>query len=190
MRFTYGYKSPTNNKMKKLLFIIFSSILPILSFSQKQDLKFEFNFEEYYVDTLYNQMNVILKNDTENLLVFWVDLEADSSLSINEKIREYFYKVKGDFSLFQLIYDGNVASYTPLLSQGFFKTIKPNDSFTITIRKDGKVENWEKYKQSISEKIIAVKATEIGRIQFDESLNQFEFSCNTLVWPNCWLKNK
>jgi len=66
-----------------------------------------------------------LYNESDNVIWLWIEKEDFSELSDSIKARRYFYKRKGDFSLYHLALDGNVASMVQSVFSVFVKRIEP-----------------------------------------------------------------
>jgi hypothetical protein len=81
-----------------------------------------------------------------------------------------------------MIWDGNVGSFTPDLFDSFMKVIKPKEQFTVSVIIKGKViTNYEN-------RITIVNANEIRGLQIDSSIEMFNFSAKSVTILDEWLK--
>jgi len=168
--------------MKRIIFILFGTLLVFSSHSQNNNLQVERNISEYFVDTLYSQIDFCYSNTSDSVYVLWIEKDDVDSLSNPKKIKNHFFTRKGDWSLMGLIWDGNVASFTPGLFDSFMKVIKPKEQFIVSFIKKGKVvTNYEN-------RIIIVNANEIRGLQIDRSIEMFNYSAKSVTILDEWLK--
>ena len=120
--------------IKTSALILFGLLLCSSLQSQLSNLDVDITANEYYVDTSeYHQIDFTYRNNTDSTYILWIEKDAADSLLFQDVIRNYFFRVKGDASLMQIIWDGNVASFTPGLFQTFLKIIRPEQQFTVTV---------------------------------------------------------
>ena len=93
--------------MKRIVLILFGTLLVFSSHSQNKNLRVERNISKYFVDTLYSQIDFCYSNTSDSVYILWIEKDNVDSLSNFKKIRKHFYNTKGDFSLIQIIWDGN-----------------------------------------------------------------------------------
>jgi hypothetical protein len=174
--------------MKRLGLILLGFIATLSSYSQKEFVTIERNVNEYYVDTLYTQIDINYSSISDSALVLWIEKDNIDSLSDSKLIRKHFFTRKGDWSLMQMIWDGNVASFVPGLFDSFIKIIMPNEKFTVSILQKGKVENNTDLINSLERHIMIVKAVDIKGLQVDSSLDMFNYKANSVIIFTDWLK--
>jgi hypothetical protein len=78
------------------------------------------------VYTVYNIGNSIV----------WLWFEKKDNLSEEKKLKDYFFGIKSDISLFHILTDANVNvsnDFSPTLFYSFLKYINPHDSFKIQL---------------------------------------------------------
>jgi hypothetical protein len=186
-----NYKKPpeTSLNMKRIGLIFFGMGFVFSSYSQKNLLQVERNVSEYGVDTtLFTQIEFCYSNTSDSAYVLWFEKDNVDSLSNFKKIRKHFFSTKGDMSLMQIIWDGNVGSFVPGLFDGFMKVIKPNEQFIVSILKMGKFETYSDVIESIEKQIVIVKANEITGLQIDRSIEMFNYSSKSITIFDEWLK--
>jgi hypothetical protein len=175
--------------MKRIVLILFGMVLGFSSYSQINLLRVERNVSEYGVDsTLYTQIEFCYSNTSDSAYVLWIEKDNVDSLSNFKKIRKHFFSTKGDMSLMQIIWDGNVGSFVPGLFDGFMKVIKPKEQFIVSILKKGKIETNSDMIKSMEKQIVIVKANEITGLQIDRSIEMFNFSSKSITIFDEWLK--
>jgi hypothetical protein len=174
--------------MKRLGLIMLGLISTLSSYSQNELLTIERNVSEYYVDTLYMQIDFHYSSISDRALVLWIEKDNVDSLSDSKRIRKHFFTRKGDWSLMQLIWDGNVSSFVPGLFDSFIKIIKPNEKFTVSILQKGEVENKIDFINSLEKHIVIVKAADIKGLQVDSSIDMFNYKAPSLIIFADWLK--
>lgn len=112
------------------------------SFAQSANLKnycVQTDSVQYYIQTPDNNFNkyYILSYKIHNTSdsIIWLWFEKKSNLDKDRKLKEYFFRIKGNISLFHILTDANVSiqDSVPVLFYTFLKCINVNDSFTIQI---------------------------------------------------------
>ena len=177
--------------MKRIVFILVGMVLAFNSYSQKNLVRIERNVSTYIVDTtLYSQIDFCYSNTSDSVYVLWIERDNVDSLSNIKKIKRHFFTQKGDWSLMQLIWDGNVSIFVPGLFDSFMKVIKPKEQFIVSIVKKGKVVTNSDIVKSIEKQIIFVNANEIRglQIEIDRSIDQFNYSAKIVTILAEWLK--
>lgn len=109
--------------MKKITIFLLGLFFISSSYSQNNLLRVERNVSEYFVDTLYTQIDFCYSNYSDSTFILWFDMDNIDSLSNNQKIRKHFHKMGGDITFMQMILDGNVANFVPGLFESFIKVI-------------------------------------------------------------------
>ena len=97
------------------LLILFLLILFALGvYSQNNGIKPEVRINKYFVDSItFNQIDLLYTNSSGSSCILWIEKTKVDSLSNNDKIRNYFYKRKGDFTLSELAYE-HLANEIPI----------------------------------------------------------------------------
>ena len=174
--------------MKRLELVLLVLILTLSLYSQKEFVKIDSRVSEYYVDTLYSQIDFRYSNISDGALVLWIEKDNVDSLSDSKRIRKHFFTRKGDWSLMQILWDGNVASFVPGLFDSFIKIINPDEIFTVSILQEGSVLNNTDLINSLARHIVIVKAADIKGLQIDSSIDMFIFKPESVIIFADWLK--
>lgn len=123
--------------MRKMWYFIGSAFLlfcctNFLFGATKKDIQHA--IEVYYIgdipvlEVLYN-----IKNTGNHPLWVWFSKSNLTQCSDSIKVRDYFRKVKGDWSLYQLAMDGNVGDFKPMIFFSFIKVLQPQETFVIQV---------------------------------------------------------
>lgn len=119
---------------------------------------------DYYINKKkYSLIDIKVHNNTDENVLLW--LEQDTIIQkkrIEDKIKNYFVKNKGDFSLLNMIYDyGSTfeSAYTEIFST-FYKALAPKEIFHIIFLFDYSFPN-DNIDKLLLEQIIVVKETEL-----------------------------
>lgn len=171
--------------MRSIL-IILGLTYTLFSYSQDGLLKIDRSLSEYYADTLYSQIDFLYSNSSDSTLVLWIEKRNVDSLSNTQKIKNHFFTRKGDGSLMQMIWDGNVASFVPGLFDSFIKVIMPNEQFRVSILRKGKTR--PEMISSLEKHIVIVRAGEIKGLQIDSSIDMFTFKANNVIILSDWIE--
>lgn len=119
--------------MRKILCIV---CLTILYFSVAACQEFKVNIRDYsyFIDSIeINLTTLQIKNPTKENLLVWIERNSAVGSTMDQKVKSYFFKNKGDFSLIQLVNENLVNEIKPVVFSSFIKEVTPNDSFLITI---------------------------------------------------------
>lgn len=110
-----------------------------------------------------------LYNDSDNTIWLWLEKDDFSALSDSIKARRYFYKRKGDFSLYNLALDGNVASMGQSVFNVFVKRIGPKEHFAIQIISKNEISDLYQQKifQFLDKHVVALSERELSRYVHD-----------------------
>ncbi|MFB6319633.1 hypothetical protein [Saccharicrinis sp. FJH54] len=172
--------------MKNIGLIFIGLIISMISYSQDKLWQIDKEVSEYYTDTLYSQIDLRYSNSTDSALVLWIEKYNVDSISDSKKIKNHFFTRKGDWSLIQIILDGNVSSFVPGLFDSFMKVVKPGDQFTVSILSKGKTSS--DLISSLEKHIVIVKAGDIKGLQIDDSIDMFNFKANNVIILADWIK--
>jgi hypothetical protein len=177
------------NNMKRIVIVILGMLLTLKSYPQENLLQIERKISEFSVDTtLYSQIDFCYSNTSDNTYVLWIERDNIDSLSNFKRIKKRFHNTKGDMSLIQMIWDGNVGSYTPGLFETFMKIVKPGEKFIVSIIKKGKISTSTNFINSIGKQVVFVNADEIRGLQIVSNIEKFNFSANSVTILAEWLK--
>lgn len=172
--------------MRNIVLIFIGLFFSISLCPQDKLWRIDKELTEFYTDTLYNQLDLKYSNSSDIALVLWIEKYNVDSISDSKKIKNHFFTRKGDWSLMQMIWDGNFANFVPGLFDSFMKVVKPKDQFTISILKKGKISLDE---ISFLEKhIVIVKVGDIKGLQIDNSIDMFNFKRNNVIVLAEWIK--
>jgi len=172
--------------MKSILLIFFGFTFSLISYSQDNLWRIDKEVSEYYTDTLYSQLDLHYSNSSDSALVLWIEKYNVDSISDSKKIKNHFFNRKGDWSLMQMIWDGNVASFVPGLFDSFMKVVKPKDQFTVSIIKKGKISSDEI--SPFERHIVIVKVGDIKGLQIDKSIDMYNYKANNVIILAEWIK--
>ena len=172
--------------MKNIVLIFIGLIFSMISYSQDKFWRIDKEVTEYYIDTLYSQLDLHYSNLSDSTLVLWIEKYNVDSISDSKKIKNHFFTRKGDWSLMQMIWDGDVASFVPGLFDSFMKVVKPKAHFTVSVLKKGKISS--DLIISLEKHIVIVKAGDIKGLQIDNSIDMFNFKANNVIILADWIK--
>ena len=167
--------------MKKKLLILLGLFFYLSSYSQDSLLIAEKKLNQYWVDTLYTQIDFSYTNKSTNNYVLWIEKADVSSLSESERIKNYFFVRKGDFSLMGLIWDGNVGSFTPGLFYTFMKIIKPKEQFVVSIIVKGDVCSQSEKISLLEKQIQIVESEKIRGFTVGHFTDFFNYKANNIT---------
>jgi hypothetical protein len=178
--------------MKRISLITLGLILHVSSFSQKNLLTVERNIGEFVVEnTLCRQFEYVYSNQSDSTYILWIEKDNVGSLSNYKKIRKHFYSNHGgDFTLMQLLWDGNVGNFTPGFFDEFMKIIKPKEQFTVSFLNRGKDMTDSELSFFFENQIVIVNSTEIKGLEINSSINMFNYPAKTVTILADWLTKK
>ena len=174
--------------MNRIMLVLIGMFLAFFSSSQNNFLQVERDVSEYFLDTLYRQIDFYYSNNSDSTYVLWFEKDNIDSLSNLKKINKHFFTIKGDVSLMQIIWDGNVGSFIPGLFDSFMKVIKPKEQFTVSILKKGKVDTNLDLIKSLEKQIVIVNAIDIRGLQIDQTIDMFNYKARSVIILAEWLK--
>jgi len=121
--------------MNKIVILLFAStFLCKLCLGQISYVDIKFGTSTYLIDsTRFNITTIKIENIYNENLTLWFDKEYHDNTSIDDKIKSFFIKVKGDFSLLQLVNENISTLPEPVLFLSLFKEIKPYETFSVCI---------------------------------------------------------
>ena len=99
-----------------------------------QELKADIKTDVYFIDSIeFNLVTLELRNTTKEDVYVWIEEDSIHGLTTDQKVKSFYFKNKGDFSLIQLINE-NLANEIPsILFKSLIKKVPPNDCFIISI---------------------------------------------------------
>ncbi len=86
------------------------------------------------------QEYIITNNSSEDYLT-WISLDIIKNKSDKEIIHDYFKKIKGDFNLTQMMYEGLLKGQSVSIGYTFIKKISPGQKFTYIVSQTNKKSN-------------------------------------------------
>jgi hypothetical protein len=114
-----------------------------------------FDAYTYVIDTeKVTVCEVKISNTGAQDYVLWFEKGNILNLSEKEKIQLYFFKVKQDFTLYDLMVEKLLTNEQVVIFDTFLKSIKKNESFTVKVV--GKDITKEKLEKFISEHMVLV----------------------------------
>jgi hypothetical protein len=156
-------------------------------FSQSNLLQVKRCVNHYFADTLYYQIEFTYKNNSEKTFVVWIEKDSIGLNTNNSKIRKHFYTQHNDWSLIQLIWDGNVESFIPDVFDMFFKVIRPNEQFVIAFLDKGNNEYISDLMKALENKIVIINAQEIKGFPIDSRIDMFNHKGESITILTEWL---
>lgn len=118
-------------------------------------------YEDFYVtpqnDSVFAKSFIVHNNTKENLYL-WFDVEKKGNPS--EDVKRYFYTVKGDISLLEILNDESVSNKKlNIIGQTFVKCIAPNGQFRICITMHYPA-SW--LNDALKQKLVIVKSSQLN----------------------------
>lgn len=105
-------------------------------------------------------LTITLTNNTNDLYLFWLSEGAIVNISQKGRIFYYFFKVKGDFSLIQVLSDFLYKDQVTIIGYNFIREIKPADKFTLSILIDESTEK-SYVEKFYTDRIVVIKKNEV-----------------------------
>ena len=141
----------------------------------KQVYNIKMEYSEYYIgDTIISNTALTIKNNSSCDIILWLSDRDINYMTIEDQIKDYFFLLKGDFSLFHLMTE-NVASLpSPILFVSFFKYLAPKESFSINIISNG---HWGNEQEMKAEKLL-LNRINVGEIASFKNLIDIETLIN------------
>lgn len=99
---------------------------------QKDSIQYQIQTSQNDVSNYYIlSYKIVSKSDS----IIWLWFEEKNNLCEDKKLKEYFFRNKGDINLFHILTDANVSvqGTVPILFNTFLKYINAHDSFMIQI---------------------------------------------------------
>lgn len=151
--------------MKKILFLTLT-IISLNAYSQvdnanlKNEVSFEFEFSK-------TEMQCILVNETEFKYLIWISKNEKSDLTNKELVREHFFEIKGDFSLYNIATESliNLDNFSIADCEVFTKVLNPKDTLNIILKVNNKNSNLgiAEFKEFIKSRLVVLNEKEIER---------------------------
>ena len=170
--------------MKYVLVIQTFLLILVSSCCQGQDnqvLDVKMECYEYYIgDTKFTNTSIIIKNNSSRDILFWLSDNSIPNMTIEEKIKDYFFQVKGDFSLYQMMTE-NIASFpSAILYVSFIKYLTPKESFSINIISKGilKKEQEMKIENVLVDRINVGEIDSFNNLIDSETLMNFSYKAD------------
>ncbi|MDR2037077.1 MAG: hypothetical protein LBQ60_04060 [Bacteroidales bacterium] len=165
---------------------IFCLLFVLISVSSSAQKINEARYTYYISDVEYEIIQLNIHNDTREKILLW--FEKDTTIqkkSIGDKVRNYFFSVKSDFSLVRVIteYGSTLIGFETDLFFTFYKIIEPQKSFLIQVI--CKIPNNRDIVKSLKKMIITATPMQMEKERMNifeiAGLEQLSFRFNTLV---------
>lgn len=136
------------NKIGKILFLFVLIFCFLYSAAQDiQRVTIDRTSKNY---SIHNKQIYILSYELTNSgncnYWFWFDSDCIIGRSTQELVKSHFFKINGDFSLYQLAMDNNIEQFTTDMYTSFVRYIKPQEKFEVQIISAKKVNDCYKNK--------------------------------------------
>lgn len=119
--------------MKKIIVII-SFIIAYYIPAFSQELKANYKSSVYFIDTIEFDLVTLELSNISNVDVFvWIEEKSVQSLTTDQKVKSFYFKNKGDFSLIQLVNENLNNEIPPILFKSLIKKVPQNDCFLISV---------------------------------------------------------
>ena len=152
--------------MKNILFLTLI-IISLKTYSQvdnanlKNEIFTEFEFSE-------TEMKYILVNESESKYLIWISKNDKFNLTNKELIREHFFEVKGDFSLYNIATETliNLDNFKLGDCEVFTKVLNPLDTLNIILKVESENSNLlkDQFKVFVKKRLVLMNEKEIERI--------------------------
>jgi hypothetical protein len=145
--------------MNKLITIILIIFLWLNSCAQIENIAINKTINKYATDSLiYTLINFEIVNNSTNNYILWIEKDTINNLCNELKVKKYFHKRKGDFTLAEIIYENSIIRQGfPTIFFSFYKIIKPNNKFYLTVIKKGEITDTTEFINRIEKHIAIVK---------------------------------
>ncbi len=165
-------------------------ILVIDSCSQTPMIKSETNTSKYFVDTVeYNQIDLIHANSSDEYHVLWLDSNNYDYINTEQRVKQFFYTTKGDFSLSQL-FNETLSDELPIeLYLSFYKIIPPNDQFSISILIRKNNDHLDKIIKNLKRQVVIINVNDSKRIPPIKDLERYSYKPRFLILSEGMIKN-
>ncbi|OFX87871.1 MAG: hypothetical protein A2W99_03810 [Bacteroidetes bacterium GWF2_33_16] len=154
---------------KTLLFILI--VYSIQTYSQVDNLNLnnelhsEFEFSE-------TELKCVLVNESEFNYLIWLSENDKSGLTNKELVNEHFFKIKGDFNLYNIATETliNLDSFSLTDCEVFTKVLQPNDTLNIILKVNGENSNLlrEEFKLFLSKRLVLMTEKKAERITIND----------------------
>jgi hypothetical protein len=167
-------------KFKILLSFLLA--IGVTSCSQSTNLKFVEGTNKYLVDTIeYKQIDILIKNSTLETYVLWIDYKNRDSLSADDRIHQYFYTRKGDFTLSNLLYEELANELPTQLYLTFYKILSPKDEFVFSVLTKSTIENLNDFVNSFKKQIVVINSEESKRLPPIKDLEKYNYEGKSII---------
>jgi hypothetical protein len=157
--------------MKKIVLLCII-LLPIFVLAQKSYYKI--NISSYVINNIkYVVLTIDIYNKTREPMLLWLD--KDTTLynqKTKQRIINYFFRVKGDFSLSDIIseYGSTIQNVLPEIYLTFYKIIAPKHSFCILVLCES--DNYKNVIEKIKRSLVIITPMQLEKAQ----VNFFAFN--------------
>ena len=156
--------------MKKILLFILI-VISFQAYSQVDNLNLnnEFHSEFEFSET---EIKCVLVNENEFNYLIWLSENDKSGLTNKELMYEHFFKIKGDFSLFNIATETliNLDSFSLTECEVFTKVLQPNDTLNIILKVDSENSNLlkDEFKLFLSKRLVLMTENEAEEITIND----------------------
>ena len=169
--------------MKRSIYIFsaFFSLLNLNVLGQEDFYRLETKDVKYIIDTTeFNVISVDVTNSCKHNLILWLDKQDVTDLSLEHKIRHYFFTKKGDLSFAQLINDNTVGDFIPMLFISLVKKLQPGESFSFNILLNSSYEK-DKITLYFKEHLVCFKDGNLKKYIDLKMLESFLYKSNSII---------
>jgi hypothetical protein len=126
----------------------------------RSTLDFSFNSYSYLIgEESVHICEIVIQNSSDNEYVFWFDTANVVGYSTKRKIHSYFHRVRGDFSLYNLMTENLLTHTSPILFGSFLKKMKRKEKFVMRVIGGESVK--DKSQRFIAEHFVAIKKEDL-----------------------------
>ena len=158
--------SKNGTKTSYLVFCLFF-LTSINSFAQEIN-ETRYTYRIFNIESEYEVIQWSIHNNTDEKILLWFEKDTVlQKMPIKEKVRRYFFFVKGDFSLVNVIYEygSTLMGFKSILFHSFYKIIEPQKTFSIQLI--CKIPNDKDVVKSLKEAIIMTTPIQMGKEQLN-----------------------
>jgi|WetSurMetagenome_2_1015567.scaffolds.fasta_scaffold208469_1 hypothetical protein len=164
--------------------IILGLLVGLDTFAQSQSIKVDSSINKYFVDkTEYTQITITYSNTTSDYYILWLDSQVDSLMTNDEKVRNYYYVRKGDFTLADLIHEHLINEIPTRIYLTFYKILEPTNQFTFIFLSTDKNMEIEKVLSELRNQIVLIKSSDTNRLPTISHLEKLNYKGEFISIP-------
>lgn len=169
-----------------ILFLVSLTRLSDAQINSKDSVEISKEVTKYLADNIEIKfVSIEIRNLSNKELLLWFEKQNNESVSLDEKIRNYFIKQKGDFSLIQIAYEaGSTLEFKEFeMYSSFVKIIKPRNHFRLILPFDQRISEKEVNERinEIEKSIILVDNNDVKKYFKISDLKQIDYKSETLL---------